>query len=868
MNNIRFTEKAEEAIVSAQSRATAAGNPQIDTAHLLGAMLEQPDGLASAILRLANVNPDDLRRLTDAEIARLPRVSGDAQINPSPSFRSVIARAQREASKMGDEYVSVEHLLLAMADFANTDRAGELLRRAGAEPDKLRSATEGVRGGNRVTSANPEGTYQALERYGRDLTTLARDGKLDPVIGRDDEIRRVMQILSRRTKNNPVLIGEPGVGKTAIAEGLATRIVRGDVPESLKDRRIVALDMGALSAGAKYRGEFEERLKAVLAEVQKAAGGIILFIDEIHTVVGAGAAEGAMDAGNLLKPMLARGELHCIGATTLDEYRKHIEKDAALERRFQQVLVSEPTVEDTISILRGLRERYEVHHGVRIKDAALVAAALLSHRYIADRFLPDKAIDLIDESAARLRMEIDSMPVQLDEIERRRMQLEIERQALQKETDPGSRDRLDRLERELADLNEEGDALKAEWQREKTALTAVRDLREKIEAAKLEMEQAERAYDLNRAAELRYGIMTGLERDLREKEAAIDEEVGIRRLLKEEVGEEDIAEVVSRWTGIPVSRLMEAEIQKLLRMEESLHLRVVGQHEAIEAVSNAIRRARAGLQDPDRPLGSFIFLGPTGVGKTELARALAEFLFDDERAMIRIDMSEYMERHAVSRLVGAPPGYIGYDEGGQLTEAVRRRPYCVLLLDEIEKAHADVFNILLQVLDDGRLTDSQGRTVDFSNTIVVMTSNIGSQYISELGPRDEAEMRRRVTEALRAHFRPEFLNRVDDVVTFATLTREQIGEIVEIQLGSLRKRLVDRHLNLELTDAAKTLLADEGYDPIYGARPLKRALQRRILDPLASAVLRGEFTDGETVLVDVEGGQLVFKHGAKETVRV
>jgi len=866
MTGNRFTEKAEEALVTAQDMATSRGNPQVEPLHMLSALLGQPDGLVPAILRLANASPDDLHRLVDQEIARLPHVTGDARIAASSNLQSVVARAQREATKMGDDYTSVEHLLLAMADPANTDRAGALLHRIGASPEKLRAAVQGVRGDKHVSSAKPEETYQALERYGRDLTALARAGKLDPVIGRDDEIRRVVQILSRRTKNNPVLIGEPGVGKTAIVEGLAGRIVRGDVPESLKDRRLVALDMGALIAGAKYRGEFEERLKAVLQEIQKAAGGIVLFIDEIHTVVGAGAAEGAMDAGNLLKPMLARGELHCIGATTLDEYRKNIEKDAALERRFQQVLVTEPTVEDTISILRGLRERYEVHHGVRIKDAALVAAAVLSHRYIADRFLPDKAIDLVDESAARLRMEIDSMPVELDEIERRRMQLEIERQALQKETDPGSRERLERLEHELAGLREDGDALKAEWQREKAELTAVRDLRKKIEAAKLEMEQAERAYDLNRAAELRYGVLAGLERELREKQAAIDTQHDARRLLKEEVSEEDIADVVSRWTGIPVSRLMEAEIQKLLRMEESLHLRVVGQDEAIDAVANAIRRARAGLQDPNRPLGSFIFLGPTGVGKTELARALAEFLFDDERAMIRIDMSEYQERHTVSRLVGAPPGYVGYDEGGQLTEAVRRRPYCVLLLDEIEKAHADVFNILLQVLDDGRLTDAQGRTVGFTNVIVVMTSNIGSHYITELGLRDHEEMRRRVTEALRQHFRPEFLNRVDEVVTFTGLSREQIAEIVEIQLRGLRKRLADRQLGLQVTEAAKALVADEGYDPVYGARPLKRVLQRRILDPLASAVLRGEFAGGQTVVLDAEAGQLVFRHGAREPI--
>jgi ATP-dependent Clp protease ATP-binding subunit ClpB len=861
----RFTEKAQAALVEAQQRAQDAGNPQIEGLHLLAALLAQPDGVASAILRLANANPDNLRRRVDQDIATLPRVSGAAEPpRPSAEFSAAIQRAQRAASQMGDAYVSVEHLLLALADEANTGRAGELLRAAGARPAELRAATERVRGGQRVTSPTPEGTYQALEKYGRNLTDLARQGKLDPVIGRDDEIRRVVQILSRRTKNNPVLIGEPGVGKTAIVEGLAQRIVRGDVPESLRDRQIVALDMGALIAGAKYRGEFEERLKAVLSEVQRAEGGIVMFIDEIHTVVGAGAAEGAMDASNLLKPMLARGELRCIGATTLDEYRKHIEKDAALERRFQQVLVGEPTVEDTISILRGLRERYEVHHGVRIKDAALVAAAVLSQRYITDRFLPDKAIDLIDEAAARLRMEIDSLPVELDEIERRRMQLEIERQALSKEADPGSRQRLERIERELAELREEGDALRAEWQREKGAIVAVRDLREQIEQTRIEIEQAERAYDLNRAAELRYGRLPALERELREKEQALDAEAGGRRLLKEEVDEEDVAEIVSRWTGIPVSRLMEAEIQKLLRMEENLHLRVVGQDEAITAVANAVRRARAGLQDPNRPLGSFIFLGPTGVGKTELARALAEFLFDDENALVRIDMSEYMEKHTVARLIGAPPGYVGYEEGGQLTEAVRRRPYCVILFDEIEKAHADVFNILLQVLDDGRLTDSQGRTVDFKNTVIIMTSNIGSQWISELGPREEAEMRRRVTEALRAHFRPEFLNRVDEIVIFHSLTREQIGQIVEIQLRGLRQRLAERHLSLELTDAAKGLLANEGYDPVYGARPLRRAIQRRILDPLAQAVLRGEFREGETVVVDSADGQIIFRHGAPE----
>ena len=774
-------------------------------------------------------------------------------------MKLIFDSAQAEAQRLQDEYVSTEHLLLALASEAGRSPGAQLLQHIGATKDALYNALTQVRGSQRVTSQNPEATYEALARYGRDLTDLARKGKLDPVIGRDEEVRRVIQVLSRRTKNNPVLIGEPGVGKTAIVEGLAQRIIRGDVPEGLKNKKIFALDMGALVAGAKYRGEFEERLKAVLKEIADSEGQIILFIDELHTVVGAGAAEGAMDASQMLKPMLARGELHTIGATTLDEYRKHIEKDAALERRFQPVLVGEPSVEDTISILRGLRERYEIHHGVKFKDAALVAAAVLSHRYISDRFLPDKAIDLMDEAASKLRMEIDSMPAELDEVRRRIMQLEIEREALRKERDPASRERLSRLEKELADLKEEQTRLQSHWEQEKQAIQTIRQLREQLEQARLAIEGAQRSGDYAKASELQYGRLPELERMIREQEIRLAELQKSQRMLKEEVDEEDIAEVVAKWTNIPVSRLMEGEIQKLIHMEERLHQRVIGQDEAIRAVSNAIRRARAGLQDPNRPLGSFIFLGPTGVGKTELARALAEFLFDDEHAMIRIDMSEYQEKHTVSRMIGAPPGYVGYEEAGQLTEAVRRRPYSVVLFDEIEKAHPEVLNVLLQLLDDGRLTDGKGRTVDFKNVVVIMTSNLGSHFIAEHTGDLTEGIRRQVTEALRQHFRPEFLNRVDEVIFFHALGLEHMKAIVDIQIRALLKRLEERKIHVELTEAAKSFLVSEGYDPMYGARPLKRTIQRRVLDPLALRVLEGEFREGDRITVDVGDNELIFQ---------
>jgi ATP-dependent Clp protease ATP-binding subunit ClpB len=856
MNIQKYTEKAQEAIVAAQRLADERNNPQIEPEHVLLALVEQKDGIVPEIVRKMNVDPAAVAAALKAEVAKLPTAYGGSQAGLSPRLRAVADVAEQEAERLKDEYVSTEHLLIAIAGESGRSPAARTLHQFKITRDAVLSAMTTVRGSQRVTDQNPEAKYQALERYGRELTDLARKGKLDPVIGRDEEIRRVIQVLLRRTKNNPVLIGEPGVGKTAIVEGLAQRIVRGDVPEGLKNKKIVALDMGALVAGAKYRGEFEERLKAVLKEITDSQGEIILFIDELHTVVGAGAAEGAIDASNMLKPMLARGELHTIGATTLDEYRKHIEKDAALERRFQPVQVGEPTVEDTISILRGLRERYEIHHGVKLKDSALVAAAVLSHRYITDRFLPDKAIDLVDEAAARLRMEIDSMPAELDEIERRIMQLEIEREALRKEKDKASKERLERLEKELANLKEERARLAAHWQQEKEAIQTARAVREDIEQLRQEIERAQRGGDYTKASELQYGKLPEKERQLQQAEAKLQELQRAQRMLKEEVDEEDIAEVVSRWTGIPVSRLMEGEIQKLIRMEERLHQRVVGQDEAISAVANAIRRARAGLQDPNRPLGSFLFLGPTGVGKTELARALAEFLFDDEHALIRIDMSEYQEKHTVSRLIGAPPGYIGYDEAGQLTEAVRRRPYSVVLFDEIEKAHADVLNVLLQLLDDGRLTDSKGRTVDFKNTVVIMTSNIGSQFLVD-GVTEGT--RRQVQDLLRQTFRPEFLNRVDEIIFFHPLGREHIRAIIDIQLARLMKRLEERKIRVELTDAARDALIEEGYDPVYGARPLKRTIQRRILDPLALRVLEGEFREGDAIRIDAVRGELKFE---------
>jgi ATP-dependent Clp protease ATP-binding subunit ClpB len=864
LNLNKFTEKAQEAVLSAQQLAESRHHSQLDAEHLLMALLTQEEGLAPQVLGKLNADIDAIRRETEALLSRQAQAYGATQVYMSPRLKQVLDSAQKEAERMKDEYVSTEHLLIAIAEEPGKGGAGEMLRKHGVTRDSIYGVLASIRGSQRVTDQNPEGKYQALEKYGRDLTELARRGKLDPVIGRDEEIRRVIQVLSRRTKNNPVLIGEPGVGKTAIVEGLASRIVRKDVPEGLKNKRLVALDLGALVAGSKYRGEFEERLKAVLKEIQESQGEVILFIDELHTVVGAGAAEGAMDASNMLKPMLARGELHCVGATTLNEYRKRIEKDAALERRFQPVLVEEPTVEDTISILRGLRERYEIHHGVKIKDSAMVAAAVLSHRYISDRFLPDKAIDLIDEAASKLRTEIDSMPAELDEVERRTMQLEIEREALKKEKDAASKERLANIEKELADLKEEGGRLRAQWQQEKDAIQDIRELKEKIEQANIEVERAERSSDLGKAAQLKYGTMVELERQLKEKEARLAAVQKEHKMLKEEVDEEDVAEVVSRWSHVPVSKLMEGEIQKLLHMEERIHQRVVGQDEAVSAVSNAIRRARAGIQDPNRPLGSFIFLGPTGVGKTELARALAEFLFDDEQAMVRLDMSEYMEKHTVSRLIGAPPGYVGYDEGGQLTEAIRRKPYSVVLFDEVEKAQADVFNILLQILDDGRLTDGHGRTVDFKNTVVIMTSNLGSQWFNDPTAGGEEKVRELIMGALRAQFRPEFLNRVDEVIIFHSLTRGDIEKIVDIQLKKLSQRLAERHIEIEMTPAAKEVVVSEGFDPTYGARPLKRTIQREVLDPLAFKVLDGAFAEGDSIVVDASGGEIVFRKAGKK----
>src|SRR5437762_3689012 len=820
----KLTEKAQEAVMTAQNLASEMTHAEITPEHLLVALAEQENGIVPSLLRKMTLDPAQVAGQARMLFESMPKAYG-ADVRLSPRMNLIVQSAQAEATRLQDEYTSTEHLFLALADEKGRSPAAQLLKRLGVTKDTLYQALTQVRGSQRVTSQNPETTYQALERYGRDLTAEARKGKLDPVIGRDEEVRRVIQVLSRRTKNNPVLIGEPGVGKTAIVEGLAQRIVRGDVPEGLKNKRIFGLDMGALVAGAKYRGEFEERLKAVLKEITDSEGLIILFIDELHTVVGAGAAEGAMDASQMLKPMLARGELHTIGATTVDEYRKHIEKDAALERRFQPVMVEEPTVEDTISILRGLRERYEIHHNVRIKDAALVAAAVLSHRYISDRFLPDKAIDLVDEAASKLRMEIDSMPAELDEVRRRVMQLEIEREALRKEKDRASVERLGKLEKELADLKEEQSRLQAKWEQEKDAIKGTSELKQQLENARNELAAAQRAGDYAKASELQYGRIPELEKRIQQSDAATESPSG-PRLLKEEVDEEDIADVVAKWTNIPVSRLMEGEIQKLIHMEARLHQRVVGQDEAIRAVSNAMRRARAGLQDPNRPLGSFIFLGPTGVGKTELARALAEFLFDSEQAMIRIDMSEYQEKHTVSRLIGAPPGYVGYEEAGQLTEAVRRRPYAVVLFDEIEKAHPEVLNVMLQMLDDGRLTDGKGRTVDFKNTVVIMTSNIGSHYIAETAIKGESMtegVKREVMDALRAHFRPEFINRVDEIIVFHPLTRADMKSIIDIQVRALLKRLDDRKIHVTLTDPAKEWLVREGYDPAYGARPLKRA---------------------------------------------
>jgi len=873
MNLDRFTNKAQEAITGTRNHLTRFGHSQVTPEHLLLSLLEQEEGLASTIIKALDASPEKVKEEVSAYLANQPKgsaVSTDKdELRVSSKLMQMLEEADKEASRLKDQFISIEHLVLALTD-QGRGHAGTILKQNGITRDRILESLSEIRGNQQVTSQDPEATYQALKRYGKDLTEAAAKGKLDPVIGRDDEIRRVMQVLSRRTKNNPVLVGEPGVGKTAIVEGLAIRITKGDVPEGLKDKKLIALDMGALIAGAKYRGEFEERLKAVLKEVIESQGEIILFIDELHTVVGAGASgEGAMDAGNLLKPPLARGELHCIGATTVDEFRKHLEKDPALERRFQQVMVDEPSVEDTISILRGLKERYEVHHGVRIKDAALVSAAVLADRYITDRFLPDKAIDLVDESAARTRIEIDSMPTELDELERRKIQMEIEREALKKETDPASKERLEKLEKDLADIKEDADTLRGQWQEEKQGVNKIQQIKSEIEDTKLAIEQAERATDLQKAAELKFGKLIELEKKLKDEESKHTHGSG-QRLLKEEIDEEDIAEIVGKWTGIPVTKLLEGEVQKLLRLEDHLHQRVIGQDEAIEVVSSAVRRARAGLKDPGRPIGSFLFLGPTGVGKTELAKALAEFLFDDDQAIVRIDMSEYQERHTVARLIGAPPGYIGFDEGGQLTEAVRRRAYACVLFDEIEKAHPDVFNTLLQVLDEGHLTDSKGRRVDFKNTVIIMTSNVGSNYILDyqLKSADNAdagyeEMKEKVLETLRQSFRPEFLNRIDETVVFHALTADQLKHIVDIQLMYLNRRLVTRKMEIKAKDEARDWLAKNGYDPVYGARPLKRLIQKDIENPLAKYILEGEFLDGDTILIDADEEGLVFEKDEK-----